>query len=117
MNEMQANIPAPGRDLKNVPPHVPPASREASPLTRWALAGMAIILGAVMMIMALAATVFQLSPGSLLRSDQSTAWILIGCSGLLFTLAGVGILRQSLLLTIVTAALALVCGWTAAAMS
>ena len=50
-------------------------------------------------------------------SDESAAWILIGCSGLFFILAGLGILRQSLIITIAMAVLALACGWVAAAMT
>jgi hypothetical protein len=115
MDETEKQVRAPERDLQNVPPHVPPASRETSPVTQAVFATPAIGLGIAMIVMAVLALLFEASPvpDSVLGQDASAAWLLVGLSGLFFVGCGVGIVRRSLLLTVVLLILAVLCGWMA----
>jgi hypothetical protein len=115
MDETRPQMPAPERDLQNVPPHVPPASRDVSPVTQAVFATPAIGLGIAMMVMAVLALLFQASPvpDSVLGRDAVAAWWLVGLSGLFFVGCGVAIMRRSLLLTVVLLILAVLCGWMA----
>jgi hypothetical protein len=112
-------IPAPGRDLQNVPPFVPPASSQASPVTRAFFASLAIGLGIAMIVIAVLAVLFEASPlpGTFLRQDAFAAWVLVGISGLLFTGCGIGIWRGSLVLTLVLLILGVLSGWMASAVA
>jgi hypothetical protein len=115
MDETEKQVPAPERDLQNVSPHVPPASREMSPVTQAVFATPTIGLGIAMIVMAVLALLFEASPvpDSVLRQDALAAWLLVGLSGLFFVGCGVAILRRSLLLTLVSLILALLSGWMA----
>lgn len=115
MDEINKQVPAPDRDLQNVPPHVPPASREVSPVTAAIFASLAFGLGAVMIVMAILALVFEAAPlpQSVLGQDALAAWLMVGLSGLFFAGCGVGILRRSLPLTLVLLILGVLSGWMA----
>lgn len=115
VRQPEKQIPAPERDLQNVSPHMPPASSPFAPVTRGIFATLAIGLGVVMMVMALLAALFGASPvpETMLSQDAQAAWLMVGLSGLFFAGSGVGILRRSLLLTLGSLILGMLCGWIA----
>jgi hypothetical protein len=119
MREMEAKIPAPGRDLKNVDPQVPPASREPSPVTRFVFGSLAIGFGLAMVAFAVVAAIFQASPlpHGVFRADEAVACLLVACSGLCFIGCGLFIFRRSFMITLVLLLIALVCGWSATAVA
>jgi hypothetical protein len=116
---METKIPAPERDLKNVDPQVPPASREPSPVTRFVFGSLAVGFGLAMVAFAVVAAIIQASPlpPGVFRADEAVACLLVACSGLCFIGCGLSILRRSLMTTLALLVLALICGWSATAVA
>jgi len=106
------SIPAPERDLQNVDPEIPPASREPSTITRTIFGSLAVGFGIALLMLGVAAAVFQASPvpQHLFASEELTAAILASVSGLCLIGCGVAIFRRSGLLMAVLFALSILCG-------
>jgi hypothetical protein len=56
-------IPAPGRDLANVPPHLPPDSLQAQPMERAVFASIAVAIGMIVLLTKLIGALVETHPG------------------------------------------------------
>ena len=112
-------IPAPERDLRNTEPSVPPASTQTSPITRAIFGSIAIAFGIAIVVISLVAAIFHVSPlpRSIINSDEVTAAIFAGLSGLCLIGCGTFIFKRSLLITALLLLLSIVCGFTASAIA
>lgn len=108
------HIPAPERDLAREDPQVPPASREVGTLTNSLFGSLAIGLGIAVIVGAVIAAVFQISPlpRDLFNADEMTAVLLAVTAGLFLIACGVLILRRgSTLLLLGMLSVAVLCGY------
>ncbi|QDU40883.1 hypothetical protein Mal4_52460 [Maioricimonas rarisocia] len=117
MNDVK--IPAPERDMKNVEPHVPPASRELSPVTRGLFSSLAIGFGIAVLALAIFAGIMQTSPlpQDYFNSEDLVAVLLAAGSGLCLIGCGIGIARRSTVLAVVLLLGSLLCGMAATAIA
>ena len=95
----QPHIPAPGRDLANESPHVPPASREVGPATSNIVAWLTMVMGGIILAIAAIGGLMGLGPGFM--SDQGMlATIFIAASGLCFIGCGIAQLGKGFVMPV-----------------
>lgn len=115
----QTKIPAPERDLKNVEPHVPPASRELSPVTRGIFSSVAIAFGVAVLVLALLGAVLQTSPlpQNVFDAGNLIAVLFAALTGLCLIGCGVGIAAARRSCPLVLLVASLLCGMAATAIA
>lgn len=113
-----SSIPAPERDLQNVGPHVPPASREPGMISQAIFGSLSVGMGIALVVIGVVAALFNASPlpRELFTADEMMAALFAGLSGLCLIGCGIGIFRRATGVTLVLFALALACGAVAGAM-
>lgn len=95
------HIPAAERDLANEDPLIPPATSDTSPVTRAIFGSLAIGMGIAILVIAVLAALFQISPlpTEMFDAGNAAAFTFACLCGACFIACGSFILRRSLLWT------------------
>lgn len=106
------HIPAPDRDLANEEPRVPPAADDTSPVTRAIMGSLAVGMGAAILVTAVLAALFQISPlpADVFDAENMIVFTLACLCGACFIGCGLFIFRRSLVMTSLLLVAALACG-------
>ncbi len=103
-------IPAPDRDLANVPPFLPPDSTEWSPAARSAFGTITLMLGAIVFLNKLAGAIIETRPGPMHNWSAyglAADW-LAASAGLCFVICGCLLFRKGTVAPAVFVAIGLV---------